>query len=75
MTWNYRIVRHLAADSSEYYCIHEAYYDRNGQCDALTENGVDIGGDTIEECQHAYEMMAEAFKLPVLDPNTLRDVT
>ena len=74
--WNYRIVRkkHIRQDpgtqeekESFSYGIHEAYYDKAGKVGAITENPVELSGETIEELRHSWVMMAEAFGQPLLD--------
>ena len=75
MTWNYRLVRIPSGEKDEtYYRIHEAFYENDGRCYAVTMDGVDIGGETIEECKRAYKMMSEAFNKPVLDYETREDL-
>lgn len=64
--WNYRIVK-KTNEYGEYYAIHEAFYNNDGSLWAVTEDGVDIGGENIEDMREAYEMMVEAFDEPVIN--------
>ena len=73
MTWNYRIVRRISGDDF-LYAIHEAYYDKSGLCDAITQDAVGISGDTLEELREDYKMKKEAFRFPVLDYDTRKDI-
>mgnify|MGYP001614251380 CR=1 FL=1 len=72
MTWNYRLVRKVTGNGF-YFAIHEAYYT-NDECDYITLDGVEVGGDTITECKSEYNMMKEAFKRPVLDYETRKEL-
>lgn len=83
MKWNYRLVRRglwegghegPLDDSYYYYSIHEAYYDDDGLCAFLTQDGIDVYGETVEECKRAYELMKEAFSLPILDYETRKEL-
>lgn len=83
--WNYRIVKRMhkytiGTVEREHctYGIHEAYYDDNGEVDAITENPKDIQStlelwdcETEEECLASLKdqltKMQLAFAKPVLD--------
>ncbi len=66
MTWNYRLVRTTHADGTRTYAIHEAYYDARGRVRAITEEAVEVFGETPAEARRDYTHMAEAFKAPIL---------
>ena len=79
MSWNYRIVRQFVADGlttvpQPWFGIHEAYYDKQGQCTNITVDPVPIVGDTVEELNGVRTMMFAATKLPVLDYETRAEV-
>ncbi len=72
--WNYRVVRHKETQkynkksyATYWYAVHEAYYDDNGFVGAITKDPTEPFGEMVSECKESYEMMAEAFKAPILD--------
>ena len=74
--WNYRVVRrkhhrHDPQTQQEHvtysYGIHEAYYDHGGHVGMITQDAIELYGETIEELRHVWVMMAEAFGQPLLD--------
>lgn len=74
MTWNYRIMRHVAKHKGvEYthYALHEVYYDEKGKPELWTEvNGTPLVADTPEELIDVLKMMlkdAENCKEDILD--------
>ena len=75
-TWNYRIVRRIDPLSASGYWlgIYEAYYDDEGNCDALTEDAISVEGETLESLHADYRLFAEAFTKPVLDYETRQEV-
>jgi hypothetical protein len=74
MTWQYRVMRRefpLRAKRKEVvYGIHEVYTSPKG----WTADPVEPHGETLEELKKDFEMMGEAFKLPVLDYKTGKKV-
>ncbi len=73
MTWRYQIMRHkyeTPGINGEYsFQIHEVYLDDNGEVDTWTEDGMEPFGESPEELRECYDMMKEAFDMPVLDEN------
>jgi hypothetical protein len=71
MTWNYRVIRYGPnkdrPDAEECFGIHEVYYDDAGKPIAMTKDAVGVVSETIKGLQVSYEMLAEAFRRPVLD--------
>ena len=72
MSWQYRLVRHQDDETldgrNEFFQIHEVYfYDDDGKYRAMTENGVKVYGDDIEEVQHVLDLMKEAFSRTIID--------
>lgn len=65
MSWNYRIVR-SAVDRT--LSIHEVYYGPGYQNSGLSwsESPVSPHGETLEELQADFEMMARALSQPIL---------
>lgn len=69
MTWNYRVVK-----KGVYLSIHVCYYDENGDIEFLTENNINAFGETLDELVKDYARMAEAFKKPIIDFNTMKEI-
>ena len=71
MNWDYRLVRHQfkVPKGRTYveYGIHEAYYNKIGECVALTMNPVEVCGSSLKEARYIYNTLGKAFKLPILD--------
>ena len=65
--WNYRLIRHKDKNNADYFAIHEVFYGDEDKPTSVTENGADIGGDSIGEAKEVLDSMQEAFKQPVLD--------
>ena len=69
--WNYRVVRRKRTDPDgkvfEGFAIHEAYYDDAGRVWAITENGSEPYGETLEEMREDFDGMAAALDAPALD--------
>ena len=64
MTWQYRVMRWLG-DLGYGYGIYEFY-----GIDGWTKDSMAPYGETLAELRADYELMAEAFRLPVLDWKT-----
>ena len=71
MGWHYRIVKTTYRETATphvSYAIHEAFTDDAGKVWAITEDPVDVSGDTPEEVVKALEdMLADAETHSVLD--------
>lgn len=69
--WNYRIIRHwythTNGEEEAFMQIHECYYDKNNNVNSWTENGVGIGGETLEELSEVLVMYTTAFDKPILE--------
>lgn len=75
--WNYRVVRRAYTSpggNGVVYGIYEAYYDDDGQINGLTENPQHVFGESLEELKRDHELMTQAFNLPVVDYETLKDI-
>jgi len=74
MGWNYRIVRKKYGNEFQ-FGIHEAFYkDKQKKPYAITEGPMEPTGETLEELKKDYKQMAEAFKYPVLDYDTRKEI-
>ena len=75
--WSYRIVRSTVPtnlnppQTGNWYAIHEAHFDDNGDCYAISEEPATIGGETISEVTEVRAMMFSAIKSPILDLDEL----
>ena len=61
MTWNYRIIKHLATDpentsNEDYFGLYEVYYNEDGTIMSRTTDALIIG-DTIDEIGETLDMM------------------
>jgi hypothetical protein len=48
MTWNNRIIRHKG-EIKDWYAVHEVYYNDDGSPALITEEPIDITGETVKE--------------------------
>ena len=67
--WNHRVMRHKdksGLDMPDYLQIHEVYY-RDGKIWCWTEDGISVGGDSIEEIKQTLEWMEKCLEQPILD--------
>ena len=70
MSWNHRVLLthvQLGPEEFDHYAVHEVYYDDNGVPTSWTKEPIAIVGDDYVECRNAWEMIARAFTLPVLE--------
>lgn len=75
MTWNYRVVRQpMSQPNTFHYSIQEVYYDEDGNIEFISECEITPYGETLDELLSDYARMAEAFKKPVIDYNTLEEI-
>jgi hypothetical protein len=72
-TWNHRVVQKRDPNYCEgsawpenYYEIHEAHYNNNGDLCAITEDAIMPYGETIEELKETLEWMLNACDQPIL---------
>lgn len=78
-TWNHRVIRHVTPVPNrphleeEYLQIHEVFYE-NGIPKSVTEDGVKIGGDTVEEMKETLERMIHCLSLPIIDKKYFDDL-
>lgn len=74
MTWNYRVVKYdeQANSQSEYFAIHEVYYNEDGNIVSWTENPIVPCGDTPEGLEISIISMLSAFNKPVISLKDLK---
>ena len=72
-TWNHRIVKDKYDNGEIYYGIYEVFYDKGGEPDGYTEKPMDVTGDSLEDLKEYYEMMAGAFKQPILEEKHFKE--
>jgi hypothetical protein len=75
MSWNYQVVRRKCSEGWEpfkyIYGIHEAYYDDEGRCYAITAEPVEVVSESPNGINAVLAMMKlDARKRPVLDYET-----
>lgn len=71
--WNYRIaVKKHGTD--EDYGIYEAYYAEDGHVGLISEDAMSPFGETPEELKDDFEAMKQAFDMPILDWETLKEI-
>lgn len=66
MSWNYRVTK-TETDGETIYTIREVYYDESGCISGWTGIGDYANGETLESLRKDFDLMALAFKEPVLD--------
>ena len=66
MSWNHRVMK-MKDEEDDYYQIHEVFYDKEGNVESYTKNGVTVGGNNIEEVRWVLQEMLAALDKPVLD--------
>ncbi len=72
MSWNFRRLKRVVRDANigvewSSVGVHEVFYDPIGHPMSYSSNAISVIGETEAECLEIYDMMAEAFKKPVLD--------
>lgn len=69
MSWNYRVIKHVAPKTNEVFLqLHEVYYsDQDSEPNGVTIDAVTVGGETTDEIKWVLEKMAEALEKPILD--------
>ena len=69
MSWNYRVVRCIEPDQSQYYEIREAYYAsvNDTHPHSITERPARPGGETLLSLRRDVALMLAAFDKGPLD--------
>ena len=66
MSWNHRLMK-MKDGEDDFYQIHEVFYDKEGNVESYTKNGVTVGGNNIGEVKWVLLEMLKALDKPVLD--------
>ena len=66
MSWNHRLMK-MKDGEDDFYQIHEVFYDKEGNVESYTKNGVTVGGKDIGEVKWVLREMLAALDKPVLD--------
>lgn len=66
MSWNHRLMK-MKDGEDDFYQIHEVFYDKEGNVESYTKNGVTVGGKDIGEVKWVLREMLAALEKPVLD--------
>lgn len=64
--WNCRVVEKTLDSGDKWFGVYEVFYSDEKNIYAITENPVDISGETIEEVKGYFELVKKAFDAPVL---------
>ncbi len=68
MTWNHRVIRRTHPQwKRPYFAVHEVFYDEDDVPYLVTQEPVDVGGESLDEVRQSLEMMAAALEKPVID--------
>lgn len=59
MSWNYRIIKHPGPDDTEWWGIHEVYYDGHGNIESYTERP-DVVGHGLDDLLGTITLLAGA---------------
>lgn len=66
MTWNYRVLKHVAG-KEEWYQIHDVYYNTDdGSIASCSVDAPAPFGETVEELKEELKLMKEAFNAPTI---------
>ena len=65
MGWNHRILAHTDGEDW-FFQIHEVSYDKQGNPNSYTEQGVSVGADSIEGIVWILDKMKECLNKPIL---------
>ena len=73
MTWNFRLIRHSEGPAPLWYAVHEVFYNDAGEPFTMTEDPVDITGESPAEVQKYLEMVQQDIRrLPILDMRRMK---
>ena len=62
-TWNHRVVRF----DHDWLSICEVYYDKDGQIQGHTVDGVRVGSESIDGLREVLQKMLDSLDKPILD--------
>lgn len=67
MSWNYRVLKTKDVDGSDFWAVHEVYYDDTGRVETWTESHVYPSGENWAELSRDVGAYAKALMQPALD--------
>lgn len=65
MSWNHRILAYKE-DDEMYFEIHEVHYDKDGNPEFYTENGVSVHAGNLKDLIWVLDKMKECASKPIL---------
>ena len=68
--WEYRVVRRITENNSDWYSVEEVYFDDDGSPTALTID-LQVEGENIEEMKAQLDAMKKAFDKPTLNESDI----
>lgn len=72
MTWNFRLVKH-AQSKSVWYGVHEVFYNEAGKPWAMTQEPVDVAGESAKDILGDLNRIKQDLKRSsVLDVNKIK---
>ena len=78
MSWNHRVVRRFYPnthmDDSMLYEIYEAYYDKDGKINGLTEEPIRIREESMDDLRKTMERLTKCLEQPIIDYDTLQEI-
>ena len=74
MTWNFRLVKHTERSPRRvWYGVHEVFYNESGKLWTMTQDPVQIDGESAKDALAYLRMIQHDLKrLPVLDAQKAR---
>ena len=75
MTWNYRVVRHRDPTEEQGWIvsIHEVFYDEQGKPVLMSEQPAGVVSSTVIGLSEVLSTLRQAFDLPILNAEDLKD--
>ena len=70
VSWEYRVVRRITENDSDWYSVEEIYFDDDGSPMALTID-LQVEGENIEEMKAQLDAMKKAFDKPTLNESDI----
>lgn len=65
MSWNYRVLKTKDGDD-DLYQIHEVHYDKQGNVESYTKEGVTVTGNDIEDVKWVLMKMLSCLEKDVI---------
>ena len=64
--WNHRVIKKNVADGSDWFGIHEVFYNDDDTIWSYTENPISIVGESIDDLRQTLEWMLSCLDNPIL---------